>query len=344
MKELKILALLIGLTSLTYFGIEPYAHHVMHPELEGPDFKYQDLTEISGAGDVARGRDLTAMNCTYCHSIASDNVPKPVTKEDLMQKYGHNLASQLENKLELERISNRYLSEMYTAAVPLDLSNVGNIFDEKFLKHFIKDPANAAFESTYNLHKTNKMYRDMGHSKSKVQKDKITSTTQNDIESFKAKNKIAMPAQSHLSDQDLNDIVAYLKSVSTEVSPKEALKLACGRCHGVGYDGVQATTPDNILDKYLGMVPPDLSMMIRSKGEHYLTVFLNDPQKVLIGSSMPRVGIDEKTQAKIVHYLESVGDAKKEEREALGPWVILYMTIFSILAYIFKRKVFKEVH
>ena len=344
MKELKILALLIGLTLVTYIGIEPYAHQVMHPHLEGPDFEYLDLADIEGEGDVARGRELTAVNCTYCHSIKSDGVPQPVSKNELINKYGSEVASHLENKFELEQISNRYLSEMYTAAVPLDLSDVGNVFNEKFLKHFIKNPAYTAFESTFNLHKTNEMYRTMGHTKTKVQKDIIVEATQKEIDTFAQKNKIAMPAQEHLSDQDLNDIVVYLKSISHDVTPRHALEIACGRCHGVAYDNITPTTPTDILDKYLGMVPPDVSMMIRSKGEHYLTVFLNDPQKVLIGSSMPRVGINEATQEKIVHYLETVGDAKKEERESLGFWVLVYMTIFTVLAYLYKRKVFKEVH
>ena len=65
--------------------------------------------------------------------------------------------------------------------------------------------------------------------------------------------------------------------------------------------------------------------------------------KVLIGSSMPRVGINEKTEGQIVTYLEKVGDAKKADRESLGLWVIGYMMIFTLLAYLWKRKIWSEV-
>ena len=343
MKELKILALLIGLTLVTYMGIEPIAHAVMHPHMEGPDFKYQDLKEIPGKGDVSRGRELTQMNCTYCHSIKADGFPKPVTKEDLIAKYGRSIEKSLSIQRNFDMISNRYLSEMYTAAVPLDLSNVASVFNEKYLKHFIKDPAGTAFESTFILHKTKQMHLDIAKAKSEEQIEAIEATTAKDISTFKAKNKISMPPQSHLTGENINDIVAYLKSVSKPIDGRESLALACGRCHGVAYDKLEATTPSEILNKYLGLVPPDLSMSIRSKGPEYLTIFLNDPQKVLIGSSMPRVGINEVTEGKIVSYLESVGDSKKDDRESLGLWVILYMTIFSVLAYLWKRKIWKEV-
>ena len=31
MKELKALAVVVGLTLVMYWGVEPYAHHEMHP-------------------------------------------------------------------------------------------------------------------------------------------------------------------------------------------------------------------------------------------------------------------------------------------------------------------------
>jgi ubiquinol-cytochrome c reductase cytochrome c1 subunit len=232
---------------------------------------------------------------------------------------------------------------MYTAAVPLDLSNVATIFDEKFLKNFIKNPANAAFDSTYRLHKKKQMHLDLANAESEAEQAEIKDTVTKDIASFQGKPKIGMYGFDFLGDQAINDIVAYLKFIAKPLTAKESLELACARCHGVAYAKIEATTPAKQLSKYLGTTPPDLSMMIRSKGEDYLTVFLNDPQKVLIGSSMPRVGINEETEDKIVSYLETIGDSKKEERESLGIWVILYFVIFTILAYLWKRQIWKEV-
>ncbi len=339
MKELKILLLITVLTAFTYWGIEPLAHSIMHPHLEKADFKFKDLPEIAGEGSAAKGKALVEQNCIVCHTLKADGHDKIKSIEELKAAYGEN-SHVVENFYKLQ---NRYIAETTQSAVPLDLSNVATIFNEKFLKNFIKNPANAAFESTFNLHKTKQMHLDSAKAESEEEQAQIKATTQKDIESFKNKQKIAMYGFDYLGDEAINDMVAYLKSIAQPLSDKEATVLACGRCHGVAYDKVEATAPADILKKYLGKIPPDLSMMIRSKGHEYLTIFLNDPQKVLIGSSMPRVGINEKTERQIVTYLESVGDAKKEERESLGIWVIVYMMIFTILAYLWKRQIWSQV-
>jgi len=95
---------------------------------------------------------------------------------------------------------------------------------------------------------------------------------------------------------------------------------------------------------YMGTLPPDLSMMIRSKGAEYLTTFINNPQKQLAGTSMPRVGLNEKAQNQVIAYMEKVGDRKKAEREDLGYKLIGYMVLFTLLAYAWKVKIWREVH
>jgi ubiquinol-cytochrome c reductase cytochrome c1 subunit len=339
MKEMKSLLLIVAISLVTYFGIEPYAHSVMHPHMEAADFKFKDIAPIEGEGNVENGRVLVGQNCKACHTIKAAGYSQIASKEDLENKYGK--SSNVDKNFEM--LQNRYMAEMSTAAVPVDLSNVSTIFDEKFLKAFIKNPANAAFESTFNLHKTKQMHEQLAKADSAAAQAEIKATTAKDIEAFINKTKIAMYGFDYLGDAAINDIVAYLNSIAQPLNDKEATEVACGRCHGVAYDGVEATAPAAILEKYLGKIPPDLSMMIRSKGENYLTIFLNDPQKVLIGSSMPRVGINEKTQAQIVNYLEKVGDAKKDERNSLGVWVMLYFAIFSVLAYLWKRQIWKQV-
>ena len=52
MRELKILAVVVVLTLVTYWGVEPYAHAVMHPHVAPADFAFSDTKE-----DVAAIKD-----------------------------------------------------------------------------------------------------------------------------------------------------------------------------------------------------------------------------------------------------------------------------------------------
>jgi len=58
---------------------------------------------------------------------------------------------------------------------------------------------------------------------------------------------------------------------------------------------------------------------------------------------MPRVGLTEAATEKVIKHLEKVGDRKKEKRERLGVWVLLYFVILSVLAYLWKKEIWKEV-
>jgi ubiquinol-cytochrome c reductase cytochrome c1 subunit len=83
---------------------------------------------------------------------------------------------------------------------------------------------------------------------------------------------------------------------------------------------------------------------IKSRGKEYINAFLNKPQEMLPATAMPRVGLNEKSQEQILTYLESIGDAKKAERESMGIYFILYFLFLSVIAYLWKRKIFSEVH
>ncbi len=45
-----------------------------------------------------------------------------------------------------------------------------------------------------------------------------------------------------------------------------------------------------------------------------------------------------------MEYLEETGDPSKHAREAVGPYVLLFFVIFTILAYLWKRSHWKELH
>ncbi len=205
---------------------------------------------------------------------------------------------------------------------PPDLSLAGKVLDEKFFAHFLLKPA----EVTKSKH-------------------------------------FAMPPSAG-SLQDAADIVAYFKSIAPkEVTNKEAYEFACGRCHanrygkwtqigdvpktksniktGVDLEKIEfdkkVGTYQNKLAEYMGKLPPDLSIIIRARSEHFLKTFIEDPQSQLPGTAMPRVGVNKEGMEKVLAYLEETGDPSKPKREAVGPWVLGYFVIFTFLAYLWYK-------
>ncbi len=293
MKEFKILAVIIALVAVTYYGIEPYAHHVMHPTPDPVDYACSDLKNVdtSLAGDAERGKAQFEANCIACHSAEKVGYPAMMSDADSAATYG---------------------------VVPPDLSSAGHIYETNYLANFIFDPVTASHLS----HK----YPEGG---AKVH---------------------PMPAFNWMPAQDIMDIVAFLKSIPEEEYASESEKHradfvnACGRCHSLGYAGIEARTPSDTLKAYIGAAAPDLSQYIKSRGHHYLENFINDPQRLLHGTGMPRVGVTAEVEEHIIAYLEEVGDSKKAEREDLGWKVMLYMLVFAILATLWKNKLWRDVH
>ena len=291
MKEFKILAIIAALVGITYYGIEPYAHHVMHPEVKAADFVFEDLKNVdtSLAGNIDNGKVLVEANCIACHSI---------------EKAGH-----------LQIMSNADAAAAY-GVVPPDLSSSGRIYDKNYLANFIFDPVSA-------MHLSHKY--PAGGAKA-----------------------FSMPAYNWMQPQEIMDIVAYLQSIAPKVAGKDAHKEtfadACGRCHSMSYAKLEATTSKEAIKAYMGATAPVLSQHIKSRKEHFLHSFINDPQLLLAGTSMPRVGLSEKAQEEVIAYMEETGDSKKAERESVGLWVMLYTLVFAILAYLWKRKIWSEVH
>ena len=212
---------------------------------------------------------------------------------------------------------------------PPDLSFAGAMLDEKFFAHFLLNPA----EVTKSKH-------------------------------------FAMPPSAG-SIQDAADIVAYFKSIAPkEISPKEGFEFACGRCHanryakwtqigtvpktkanittGVDLDALEFQknlgTYQNALAKYMGKLPPDLSIIIRSRSEHFLHTLIENPQSQLPGTAMPRVGLNEEGMDKVMAYLEETGDPSKPARDDLGWKVILFFIIFTVLAYLWKKEKWRGHH
>lgn len=206
------------------------------------------------------------------------------------------------------------LSQMYGVPAP-DLSNSGAIYDKNFLAELIKNPVHALkLEHKFN-----------------------------DEKPFPMTPYFAMLGDD--VDQEVADIIAYLVSIAPkEMSGKEVYIAACVRCHDMKYDKLYSSGEKNELVKYMGMLPPDLSNMIRAKGRSYLETFLNDPQKWIAGTAMPRVGLTQNAQENVVGYMEKIGDSKKDERERTGYWMIGFFAILSVLAYLWKQYIWRDLH
>jgi ubiquinol-cytochrome c reductase cytochrome c1 subunit len=320
MKELLILAVVTFFTLVTYYLVEPFAHSQMHKHIESEGFAYKDIPAITKKGDATRGADLVAANCTGCHGIEKAGMPAPMDPVSAAQSFGVN---------------------------PPDLSNAGTVFSPKFLAALIKDPAKALMVE----HKFDP-----------------------------AKGKMhPMPAFYGAGgdlDQEVADMVAYLQSIAPkeeELTPSMAFETACGRCHAVHYPYIEdgkahpawtqigpkptfkkkqdeLAFEQKVLDyqdalkKYMGTLPPDLSMYIRSRGEHYIKTFVENPQNYLKGTAMPRVGVTAESADKVIEHLEDVGDSKRHERETVGKYVMIYIIIFAIFAILWKREVWRDLH
>lgn len=309
MRELKIVTVVVSLSLLVYIGVEPFAHSVMHKHVEGHDFTYPEFKAVDLKGaDIENGKTLVTSQCIGCHSIESQGFKAPMDPVSAAATYGVN---------------------------PPDLSRAGAIYDDKFMVELLKNPTKALG--------VEHVFKEKPH---------------------------PMPPMA-FDDKSAIDMVAYLKSIAPkDVSPREAFEDACSRCHALRYVKMTEIGPEpkpkiDIVTKtdmnrlefdknlatyrthlaaYLGKLPPDLSIIIRARSENFLSTFIEDPQSQLPGTAMPKVGVTKEGYEKIRAYLEQVGDPSKKERERLGPWVLGYLVILAILAYLWKRYHWRDLH
>ena len=264
MRELKIFIIVVILTGVTYWGIEPYAHNVMHPHVGVADYDF-GAEDINQAKSVVEARqkalDATkALNdekkvagaqkdleeaqkdledyTAFWNDIKAINLAKgDATKgAETFANAGCAGCHGVEAAGMPTAMSAAELSEAY-GVVPPDLSSAGAIYDEHFLAALIKDPTKA-------LKLTHK---------------------------FNDETPYPMPAFFGAGGEDPNaeiaDMVAYLKSIAPkEISDEQVFRDACQRCHGMKYENKYTLSNRVNLAAYMGSNPPDLSMMILSKG------------------------------------------------------------------------------
>ncbi|MDD3505702.1 MAG: c-type cytochrome [Sulfurimonas sp.] len=312
-KEPLILVIVIAFALLTYWLVEPFAHSQMHKHVEGKNFAYADLPALTKVGNAANGKELTmgAAGCTGCHSIIKEGAPAGMDPVTAAQSYGVN---------------------------PPDLGEAGVLYDAKFLAELIKNPAHAL-----------KVEHKFDAAKGQMHPMVAFYGAGGDI------------------DQEVADMVAYLQSIAVkkdELTPKMAYENACGRCHEMRYEkwtqigtkpsfkfekdslafDIQVLEYQNALTAYMGKLPPDLSMYIRSRSEHFLSTFIENPQAHLAGTAMPRVGITADTAHKVIEHMANSGDTKRDERASIGTNVMWYILVFAIFAFLWKRSVWRDLH
>ena len=328
MRELKIAAVVVAFSLLTYYLVEPYAHHEMHKKVdaqgveikvESHGFTYDgsdDVLEAERKGDTALAQKKKA----FWAEVA-----------DISKLKGDTAAGEAGFALCLG--CHTGTGTNMGGVVPPSLEHAGKIYDKNYLIALLKDPAMA---SNVNHKYTDTLLHPMG-SIASMMSDK----------------------------QQIADVVAYmLEKKADEVTPKEAYTEACMRCHALRYANMTqlGETPAfkqekealaykiKVLDEqdtikaYMGKLPPDLSMIIRARGEHFMETFIENPQSQLAGTSMPRVGLNHEGYEKVTEYLTEVGDPSKKAREHLGPWVIGFFVLFALLAFLWKKYQWRELH
>ncbi|MBV6416475.1 MAG: Ammonia monooxygenase gamma subunit [Steroidobacteraceae bacterium] len=151
-------------------------------------------------------------------------------------------------------------------------------------------------------------------------------------------------------------------------------------------DYVSSAMPASLANASFGIVPPDLSLITRSKSSDYVFRFLKtfyaDPAAAtgtnnlaLPGTAMPHVLSDlqgvpravfgeggrfekfaEGTPGQLsaaeydafvrdtVNFLEYAGEPAKLSRATIGVWVVLYLLLFTAIAWLLKQEYWKDVH
>ena len=310
-KEPLILVVVVAFSLLVYLLVETYAHSVMHKHVDSQNFEYNDLPAVTKTGDIRNGKVLVtgAGACTGCHSIESEGIPANVGPVAAAAIYGVNAP---------------------------DLSDVGVLYETKFLADLIKNPAHAL-----------KVEHKFDASKGQMHPMVAFYGAGGDI------------------DQEVADMVAYLKSIAVsidEVTPKMAYENACGRCHAMAYENwtqigetpkfknkkdeltheIKILEYQDSLKAYMGKLPPDLSMYYRSRTASFLSTFVEDPQNHLEGTAMPRVGVTAEVFDKLYEHMADSADTKRAERDAIGKNVMIYIIIFAIFAFLWKKQVWRD--
>jgi ubiquinol-cytochrome c reductase cytochrome c1 subunit len=141
--------------------------------------------------------------------------------------------------------------------------------------------------------------------------------------------------------------------------------------------GMSVTMPSDLATKWFGTAPPDLSLAVRHRGVDwvysYLTNFYWDPgqasgwnNRIFPAVAMPNVLWDlsgirdaggellrkgqlsaaefDRTAADLTAWLQYTSDPSRIVRHRVGPYVLVFLGLFILLAYALKRAYWRDVH
>ena len=130
-------------------------------------------------------------------------------------------------------------------------------------------------------------------------------------------------------------------------------------------DPILMAMPIEDAKSWFGIVPPDLSLVARSRGADWLYTYLRsfyaDPKKpwgvnnhIFPDVAMPHVLSSLENRLKksefdasvldLVNFLVLMGEPKQRERERLGVWVLLFLGVFLVFTWLLKREYWKDIH
>ncbi len=317
MKELKIFGIVAIFTLVLYWGVEPFAHSQMHKHVDSHGFAYDGTADIAEAvtaekNDTAEAKKVFWGDVSKISALKGDVAAGEAGFATCM-------GCHMEGGVNMGGV------------IPPVLDHAGAIYDKNYLIALIKDPA---------------MATNVDH--------KYADTSTHPMGSIK---------MMMTDDQQIADVVAYMMAKKAgEVTTKEAFSEACGRCHAMRYakttqlgdtptfkhekdtlaHKIKVIDEQSLVKAYMGKLPPDLSIIIRARSAHFMETFVENPQGQMAGTSMPRVGLSHAGYEKVHAYMTEIGDPSKPAREALGPWVLLFFTVFTLLAYFWKRSMWKD--
>jgi len=331
MKELKIFGVVAFFTLLLYWGVEPFAHSQMHKHVDGHGFVYDGTADNAEATARVAAAKESGVKVKEAEATAA---AKKTFWADVarISKIKGDVAT---GEAGFAMCAGCHMDGAVNmgGVIPPKLDNAGALYDKNYLIALIKNPAMA---SNVDHKYADTMMHPMGSVSSMFP-----------------------------DDQSIADVVAFLQAKkSGEVTNKEAFDQACGRCHAMRYAKtsqlgdtpafkykkdelsyqVKVLEEQDLVKAYMGKLPPDLSMIIRARGEHFMETFVENPQSQLAGTSMPRVGLSHDGYEKVKAYLTEIGDPSKPAREAIGPWVLLFFVVFTVLAFLWKKEKWRDHH
>ncbi len=112
-------------------------------------------------------------------------------------------------------------------------------------------------------------------------------------------------------------------------------------CHSLRYIGESAVLPAKDRVAMLGILPPDLSLKAKSMSGESLRRFLSRYiGKTPPGSKMS-VTFTPKEVDEVVAFLQWSSDPSIYLRARIGPWVMLFMSVFTVFLYLLYKELWK---